>query len=185
MKKMLSIFLLLIPCLSFATVWKIVPEKSTLTFTATQNNAPVSGRFNTFSGEIQFDPEKLNTSFANISVDIQSISTSYEEVAKTLLGPQWFDARHYPKATFKTTRIKHTQGQEYQAEGNLSIRDKTLPISIFFKLKEYTPTSAVFVGHVSLKRLPFGIGQNEWAKTDQVKDEVLVNFTVTALKGVV
>lgn len=186
MRKLFGFFaLLLMPCLCFAMVWKIVPGKSTLTFTATQNNAPVSGGFKIFTGDIHFDPEKLNTSFANISVDIHSVSASYQELVSTLLGPDWFNAGQYPKATFKTTLITKAKDQEYEAQGHLTIRDKTVPVIVFFKLKEYTAGSAVFVGHLSLKRLLFGVGQGEWSKTDQIKDEVEVNFTVTTEKGVI
>lgn len=184
MRKALGFFaLLLMPCLCFATVWKIVPEKSHLTFTATQNNAPVTGSFKTFTADIDFDPRKLSTSHASVSVDINSVQASYQELVTTLLGPDWFNVKQYPTAIFKSTSIKKVKDNDYEAQGNLTIRDKTMPVSLFFNLKEYTDTTAVFVGHVSLKRLLFGVGQGDWAKTDQVKDDVEVKFLVTAAKA--
>lgn len=184
MRKLLGFFaLLLMPCLCFGAVWKIVPEKSTITFTATQNNAPVSGSFKTFTGDINFDPEKLNTSQVSISVDINSVKASYQELVNTLLGPDWFNVKQYPNATFKTTAITKVKDNQYQAQGNLTIRDKTVPVTVLFNVKEYSNTSAVFEGHVSLKRLLFGVGQGDWAKTDQVKDDVEVNFVVSTSKA--
>jgi polyisoprenoid-binding protein YceI len=184
MKKSLAFFtLLLMPCLCFSTVWKILPEKSSLTFTATQNNAPVSGNFKTFTADIDFDPAKLNTSHATVSVDINSVTASYQELVTTLLGADWFNAKQYPKAIFKSTSIAKVKDNDYQVQGNLSIRDKTIPVTVFFNLKKYTGNSAVFVGHASLKRLLFGVGQGDWAKTDQVKDDVEVNFSLFVVQS--
>lgn len=181
MKKLLAFFaLLLLPSLCFATVWKIVPDKSSLSFTATQNNAPAKGSFKKFMGDINFDPEKLNTSSANITVDISSLSSSYQELVNTLLSPDWLNASQFPTATFKSTAITKLKDKEYVADGNITIRDKTIPVKVFFTLQEYSANSAIFVGHISLQRLLFGVGQGEWAKTDQVKNEVEVEFSIVA-----
>lgn len=179
-KQLVAIALFLLPSLGFAAPWKIIPEKSSITFTATQNNAPIQGSFKKFEGEINFDPEKLESSQVNIRVDVSSVDTNYKTVAETLLAPEWFNAKKFPKATFKTTSFKKMQDKEFQAQGILSIRDKKVPIIVDFTLKEYTNNSAVFVGRILLRRLMFGVGQGEWAKTEQVKDQVAVDFTISA-----
>jgi polyisoprenoid-binding protein YceI len=179
-----AITLLLISPLMLAAVptWKMVPADSSISFIATQNDAPVKGQFKKFEGDIAFDPSQLNESHVNISVTLSSVTTSYDEVVKALQSPDWFNPKVFPKAEFKSTSFTKTGDKTYQANGILTIRDKTIPVVLIFTLKEYTDTKASVVGSTNLKRTDFGVGQGEWAKTDGVKDEVKVDFTINATK---
>src|SRR5690242_18300077 len=90
--------IIVLPGFSLAATphWKIVPNESTLTFTATQNDAPVTGKFKTFSGEINFDPAQLNASNVHIIVDMNSLSTSYDDLTTTLMTPDWLNIKIFP-----------------------------------------------------------------------------------------
>lgn len=178
----LTAFFSFMPILAGATTWQIVPKDSSLTFTATQNNAPVSGQFKTFTGEINFDPAKLDSSSVNIVVDVGSVTASYKDVADTLKTPDWFDTKVFPKAVFKASQFTKTGDKNYQAAGNLTIRDKTVPVTLTFTLDEYSPTNAHAAGSTTLKRSAFGVGRGDWASTDTVKDDVQVNFILSVVK---
>lgn len=162
--------------------WQMVPTESTLTFTATQNGSPVSGQFNTFTGDINFDPVQPAASHIRIVVDTGSVSTSYKEVGDTLKTPDWFDVKLFPQAVFTAANFTKTGDNTWQANGSLTIRDKSVPITLTFVLEEYSSTKARAKGKTTLKRTMFGVGKGDWAKTDQVKDDVEVDFTVTAVK---
>ncbi|RAP35714.1 polyisoprenoid-binding protein [Legionella quinlivanii] len=162
--------------------WEIVPAESQLIFTATQNGAPVSGEFKHFSGTILVDPADLKNSSIDIIVDISSISASYAELKATLITPDWFNAKLFPKAEFKSTQIEKTGENAYQAKGMLTIRDKTQPVVLSFTGEQPNPDKGVVNGSTGIKRIAFGVGQGEWSSTDEVKDEVTINFKVTAIK---
>lgn len=183
-KSVRAIFLLFIlfPLLGYAASWQIVPDKSTLTFTATQNNSPVTGQFKNFSGDIHFDPNQLATSQVDIVVDLGSVSTAYKEVADTLLTDDFFDVKDFPKAEFKATQFTKLNDKTYQANGTLTIRNKTLPLILTFTLTQYTDTNAIATGTALLKRTAFGVGRGEWSNTSNIKDDVKINFTLTATK---
>lgn len=169
---------------SFAapTLWQIIPKESQITFTAKQNGSPVSGRFKTFDGTIQFDPADLKNSKVQINVDTSSVSTSYGEVAETLKKSEWFDVKVFPEAKFVAEQFSKVDDKNYDAIGTLTIRDKSLPITLRFTLNNYTADKALATGYTTLKRNAFGVGQGEWASTDNVKDEVKVEFTLSAKK---
>lgn len=156
--------------------WQIVPDKSSLTFTATQNGSPVTGEFKTFSGEIQFDPTQLVSSHVAIQVNMGSVVTSYGQVADTLKTPDWFNIKLFPQAVFKASSFKKISDNTYQADGTLTIRDKTIPIVLTFTWMNVSKQSATVKGTTTLKRTQFGIGQGDWSSTDQVKDDVQVQF---------
>jgi polyisoprenoid-binding protein YceI len=179
-----ALMVLLMPAVGMAAspAWQIVPNESTITFTATQNNAPVSGEFKSFTGEINFDPAQLDTNNVRIAVDMESVTTSYAPVADTLKTAAWFDVKLFPQAVFKANHFTKTGDKTYQANGTLTIRDKTVPVVLNFVQQNYTKTKARVTGSTLLKRTQFGIGQGEWAKTNEVKDEVQVNFALTAVR---
>lgn len=183
-KLILTILTILFSSITFAAVpgWQIVPNESSINFTATQNNAPVTGKFSSFTGNINFDPTQLNNSNVKIVVDINSMTTSYEQVADTLKTAEWFDSKSFPNATFTSTGFVKTGDKTYQANGNLTIRDKTVPVQLTFTLKNYSADKLNLEGSTTLKRTAFGLGQGDWAKTDAVKDDVRVNFTLSANK---
>ncbi len=181
-KKWLIAILISLPSVTFAAVptWQIVPDKSSLTFTATQNGAPTTGTFKTFSGDISFDPNQLSMSHIKIVVDLASISDAYNTLADTLKTAPWFNTAVFPQATFVSKSITKTGAKTFAAQGDLTLRDKTLPITLTFTQTEYSATKAVMTGTTTIQRTAFGVGQGEWADTKAVKDAVTVNFTVTA-----
>jgi len=180
----LTLLALLIPVTVFAAVptWTIVPNQSSITFTATQNGAPVTGQFKTFTGDIHFDVNQLKDSNVKINVDMNSVTASYGEVGSTLKTPDWFNVKVFPQAVFTASKFTKTGEDTYQAQGTLTIRDKTVPVTLDFSGKEDSQHIAHLKGSTMLKRSAFGVGQGDWAKTDNIKDDVKVEFTLTATK---
>jgi len=179
-----SCYLLIMPLVAKASPpsWQIEPAASQLTFTATQNGAPVSGEFKNFAGTILFDPNDLKNSSIDIVVDINSINASYAEIKTTLMTSDWFNVKLFPKAEFKSTQIDKTGEKAYQAKGTLTIRDKAEPVVLMFTLEQPNPNKSNVVGNTVIKRTQFGVGQGEWAGTNQIKDDVTINFKVVADK---
>jgi polyisoprenoid-binding protein YceI len=162
--------------------WNIIPTESTLSFTATQNNAPVSGQFKTFNGDIVFDPSDLAHSKIKIIVDLNSVTTSYKEVGDTLKTPDWFQVKVFPNATFDATQFKKTGDNTFEANGQLTIRDKTLPVTLTFTLDEYSASKAHAKGQTTIQRNNFGVGQGEWSSTNEIKNDVKIEFNISATK---
>jgi len=176
-------FIFLQPNLASASVpqLKIVPEKSFIHFTAIQNDAPVKGEFTKFSGDIAFDPNQLDQSHVVITVDMNSVKSTYQDIDDTLKMSEWFDVSRFPQATFDVKKFVHVDGKNYEAQGVLTIRDKKVDLTLPFTLSEFSKTSAVAKGKTTIKRLMFGVGQGEWASTGEIKDDVVVEFEVTAV----
>ena len=170
-------------CIAAAPSWEIVPKDSSLSFTATQNGAPVTGKFTDFTGEINFDPNQLSESNVKIIVNVGSISDPYNQLSDTLKTPDWFNVKTFPQAIFQSSNFTKTGDKTFQAKGNLTIRDKTLPVTVTFTQKEYSQTKAVVKGSTIIKRTAFGVGQGEWSDTNAVKDDVQVDFTLTGVRN--
>lgn len=178
--------LTLVSTLSLAETpkWQMVPAESALSFTATQNNAPVTGQFKTFTGELKCDLAKVETCGSNIKivVDINSVSDAYNQLAETLKTTEWFDTKDYPHAVFQSNQVSKTGDNRYEAKGALTIRDKTQPVTLSFTQAEGTDSKVVFKGTTTVKRTAFGVGTGEWSDTNAIKDDVQINFTLAATR---
>ena len=182
LKKMIFILIIFpITCIAAVPSWKIVPSESFLSFTATQNDAPITGKFTNFSGEINFDPNQLSESNVKIIVNVGSVAASYNQLSDTLKTPDWFNVKVFPQAIFQSNNFTKTGDKTFQAKGNLTIRDKTLPIILIFSQKYYSQAKAVMKGSAIIKRTAFGVGQGEWSDTKAVRDDVQIDFTVTGV----
>ncbi|STX41088.1 putative YceI-like family protein [Legionella donaldsonii] len=162
--------------------WEIIPGESSLSFTATQNDAPVKGQFKQFTGKIFVDPNNYKSSKIDIIVDMNSVSADYADVKNTLITPDFFNVQMFPKAEFKATEFNKTGDKTYQAMGTLTIRDKSAPVTLTFTAVETSPGMALVEGTTTFKRSTFGVGQGDWASTDEIKDDVKVDFKLVAKK---
>lgn len=167
-----------------------VAEKSELRFVATQNHAPVEGRFTQFAAEIAFDPARPAECRIRAEIRLAAVAADYEEVARTLLTAPWFDAERFPAAVFEAFHCERFPEKAMQrpglgafrADGTLTLRGKTLPLSVQFVLERHDADGAAASGATTLRRTAFGIGQGEWAATDTVADEVAVRFRIEAIR---
>ncbi|PWY54418.1 polyisoprenoid-binding protein [Legionella qingyii] len=160
--------------------WTLVPNESSISFTATQNNAPVTGSFKEFTAKIVADPQNYQNSSVDVVVNMNSLTTSYAEISSILLSSDWFNAKEFPRAEFKSTKFTKKDDKNYEAIGILTIKNKSVPVTLTFTATESPKDHLVVEGHTNLKRLYFGIGQGDWSSTSEIKDEVTVNFKAVA-----
>lgn len=167
--------------------WSIIPAEGTLSFEGQQMGAPFTGRFPEFSGQIAFDPDRLDESRADITIAIAGLDAGSSDRNRYLPMDDWFAAARFPTARFVTEKITPglSRGQ-YVARGQLTIRDVTLPVTLPFTLDITSGENGGEVAHMrgetTLNRLDFGIGQGEWADTKSVAAEVRVRVDLRAVR---
>lgn len=154
---------------------KLLPAQSEIVFVARQMGVGVEGRFRKFDAQLAFDPAHLTTSKVVFSVDLGSATVGAPESDAELPKANWFNVAKFPQATFQSSAIKALGGGKFEVVGALSIkgqsRDLTVPVALTQAAGVTTAT-----GTFNLKRLAFRIGDNEWADTSMVADDVAVRF---------
>lgn len=180
--------LLLLPLPSLAgpqDAWTLDPKGSSLSFSVAQVGSIVSGRFPTWTGDIVLDPSSLASARIDIRIDTRPVSTNNRDVDSLMKGPNFLDVQKFPEARFVSTSISGS-GDRYEARGKLTIRDVTRDTVLPFTLAITDDSSqpgrvrATARGRIMLKRLDYGVGQNEWASTGQAANEVTVDLNVVA-----
>lgn len=158
-----------------------VQKNSTLTFTASWSGSGIDGRFKTWSADILFSPEALDRSKVTVSIDMASAATGDDQRDQSLPSGDFFDTAEHPKATFTATKFRKTGEGKFVADGTLDLRGVKKPLSLPFTLKIDGDT-ATARGVTTLDRTTFGVGQGEWASTDEIAAKVKVSFAITAKK---
>lgn len=158
--------------------------EQSLTFTTTQMGAAFTGRFENFTPQITFHPDALDQSHVKVEISLQSAETGDEERDEALQNEDWFNTQQYPIATFETADFQMNEGDNqdrypYLARGRLDLsgvqQDITLPFSFTID-DSTTPHSASAAGAVTLDRIEFGLGAENWDDHDSVGHKVEVRF---------
>ena len=161
---------------------KLVPAQSEIMFVSKQMGVPVEGRFKKFDAQLAFDPAKPEASKISFTVDVASATLGLPETDAELPKATWFNTSKFPQATFQSTAVKGLGGGKFEVSGTLGIKGATRNVLVPVVLTQSGATTNA-TGSFSLKRLSFQIGQNEWADTSMVADDVQVKFKF-ALTGV-
>lgn len=166
--------------------WTVDARSPSLAFSVTQVGSIVSGRFPTWTGEIVLDPSALASARIDVKIDTRTVTANNTDVDSLLKGPNFLSVQKFPEARFVATSIASKGGDRYEAQGKLTIRDVTrdavLPFTLAIADDPSKPGAlrASVKGRIVLKRLDYGVGQNEWASTGQIANEVTVDLNITA-----
>jgi cytochrome b561/polyisoprenoid-binding protein YceI len=158
-----------------------VAKGSTLNFSATWAGDAIEGQFKRWTADILFSPDALDRSKLTVSIDMSSAATGDDQRDSSLPSGDFFDTASHPKATYTASKFRKTGEGKFVADGTLDLRGVKKPLSLPFTLKIDGDT-ATARGVTTLDRTAFGVGQGEWASTDQIGGKVKVSFAITAQK---
>jgi polyisoprenoid-binding protein YceI len=128
-------------------------------------------RFNSMEASLDFDPENIEKSSLEVSVDMASIDVNNTAFAEQLRGSDWLDTAQFPKATFKTTRyvastaVAATAKNTFAFEGDLTFHGVTKPITLNATFhgggrNMLTRKNTLgFSANTTFKRSDFGVGK--------------------------
>lgn len=161
---------------------KLLQGQSEIVFVSKQMGVPVEGRFKKFDAQIAFEPTKPEASKIAFTVDIASATIGVPETDAELPKAAWFNTAKFPQATFQSTSVKGLGAGNFEVSGKLSVKGASRDVVIPIALVQAGATTTA-IGTFAVKRLTFKIGENEWADTSMVADDVQVKFKL-ALTGV-
>lgn len=88
------------------------------------------GRFNTFNGTFQYDPENVAAFSTEVIVDVASVNSNQAERDKHLRSKDFFNVDEYPEAHFVSTGYEDKGDGKGTLTGDLTLRGTTKSISI-------------------------------------------------------
>lgn len=149
---------------------------STLVFASNYQGETFTGKFGGFNTTLSFDPANLATSKLDVTIQLAGTKTGNDDRDSTLQTGDFFDVARFAQARYTATRFRALGGNQYAADGTLSLRGVSKPVTLTFT---WTPgAQPVLAGKATVKRLDFGVGGGDWADTSTIPNEVAISTKV-------
>ncbi|RDD80622.1 polyisoprenoid-binding protein [Dyella tabacisoli] len=172
MKYLLPLALALGASLASAADYTVQATSSKLGFGGNFQGTAFDGSFEKWTAAISYDAAKLTTSKFDVEVDLASAKTGDHDRDNALPGSDFFNVAKFPKAHFVTTGFRQN-GAQVVADGNLTLRGVTKPVSINVTFKPQG-TGATLDVTGTVKRLDFGVGGGDYADTSVIGADIKV-----------
>ncbi len=176
----------LTPAFAAPVSYKIDPAHTAVAFVVNHIGfSNVIGRFNTVGGDISFDKDAVEKSTVTVTIDSTSIDTNHAKRDEHLRSPDFFNAKEFPKLTFKSTKIEKTGDKTGKLHGDLTMLGVTKPVvlDITFNKDGVSPASkletAGFSARGTVKRTDFGMKYGAPA----VGDDIQLLIEIEAVKS--
>jgi polyisoprenoid-binding protein YceI len=120
---------------SWATFYRIDPDHTAILLSATHLGiGTVQGRFEKFSGTLEYDPKNIGASKVSVTIDAASIDTHQDFRDKHLRSSDFLDVEKYPEITFVSTEVTRTDKGRLKVLGNFSMHGVTHPMTLLAQL---------------------------------------------------
>ncbi len=170
-----SLFLLLASAPAMAADYVQAPG-STLVFASNYQGETFTGKFGGFTTTLSFDPAKLATSKLDVAIQLTGTQTGNGDRDGTLVSADFFNVAKFAQARYTATKFRALGGNQYAADGTLSLRGVSKPVTLTFT---WTPgAQPVLAGKATVKRLDFGVGGGDWADTSTIPNDVAISTKV-------
>ena len=174
----LTIIILFLSSIVFAQKYTATDAGSRVHFVIKNFGIKTGGDFTGLKGSIVFDPNALNTSTFNVSVNSNTVDTDNGSRDKHLRKEEYFNVEKYPLLTFVSTKItKSTSAGRFYVVGNITIKGVTKAIEFGFSAAP-TAIGYSFKGEFEINRRDFGVGGSSVSMSDNLK----VTLEITANK---
>ena len=126
------------------------------------------GRFEKYSGTLNFNPGAPEKSSVDVSVDTSSANVMSSEVLGQLVGPSVFDSAKFPNATFKSTSVVRTGPTTGKITGDLTIHGvtKSVTFDVTYNGGLHAPIGNAydlgFHATTTIKRSDYGLDKMIW-----------------------
>jgi polyisoprenoid-binding protein YceI len=161
---------------------QILADQSAIAFSYQQMGVAMNGKFERFTAQLSFDPDRPESAKATVDIDLAGVDTGSADSDQEVVGKPWLNTAAFPMARFTTGRVKALGDNRYEAAGQLTIKGKTQDVIIPATFVAQGKTG-VFDGRFNLRRADFAIGEGPWAAFDVVANEVQIQFRITANAG--
>jgi len=159
--------------------WLVVKADSHVKFTASQQGKSFTGEFKNYDALINFKEDTIDTAHVTATIDLGSVSAGDKDRDGALPGKEWFNVKAFPKAVFQSDDFVKTGDKAYEARGTLTMKDKSQPLTLPFKL-DINGAKAEMTGKVKIDRTLWEVGTGAWATDEWVSTEVVVDVKIKA-----
>jgi polyisoprenoid-binding protein YceI len=137
MKIIFTFALLSFQITAFASTWVINKDHSEMMFQVPYLTvSELTGRFNSFEGSALYTDDLKKIQEVSLRIQTSSIDTGNKLRDGHLKGADFFESQTYPEMIFNSTSVSMVRPGVYKAQGNLTIKKVTKPVTMEFTTTE-------------------------------------------------
>jgi polyisoprenoid-binding protein YceI len=170
--------------------WTIDSAHSEVNFTVRHMMiSNVRGRFEKFTGVVDFDEDNPANTTVNVQIEAASLSTRDPQRDGHLRSPDFLDAEKYPYLTFTSKRVNVIDEQHAKLVGDLTIRDITREVTLNVEYSgtsrsPWGSTNAGFTASTRISRKDWNLNWNVALETGGwlVGDEIKIDLELEIIQ---
>jgi len=173
------------------TTWKIDPAHSNAQFVVRHMMITnVRGGFSGVQGTVVYDPDDLNSSSVDVTIDKKTLSTGDATRDTHVKSAEFLDVENYPTITFKSKKITK-DGDDLKVIGDLTVHGVTKEVALNVEgptEEQKDPWGNIRVGAsatTKIKRSDFGLTWNAALETGGIMlgDDLKLEVDVSLIKA--
>jgi polyisoprenoid-binding protein YceI len=137
-------------------VFKINPDESTIKFHVDASVA-IDGTFDKWDATLTFTSTDPATGVLNIKIQADSVNTGSGMKDGKLKGKDFFNAKHDPYITFKSTKIEQIGPDTFSVNGDFTIRGVTRQEKLALTASGKGTGSGTIAGAMAFDRKEYGM----------------------------
>ena len=169
----------------FSTPWSIDKSHSSIKFEIRHFFSNVPGAFHEYNANVSFDPQNLDESSIDVTIQVASIDTENEKRDAHLKNEDFFEVDTWPTITFLSSKISSTGENTFLAKGKLTMKDVTVDFDLPFTLlgvmdhpwQENTKLAGI-TSNFQLLRNDFGVGTGNYISDAVIGNEVNITLNL-------
>jgi len=169
--------------------WTIDSAHSQITFSVRHMMiSNVHGRFEKFTGEVDFNEADPTRSLVNVQIEAESINTKEPQRDGHLRSADFFDVANFPVIGFKSTRVEKVNDTHGRIYGDLTLHGVThevvLDTEYAGQSKMWGKTAAGFSASTRINRKNWGLNWNQAVETGGilVGEDININIELEIVK---
>ena len=142
------------------------------------------GRINQPTGSFLLDPDNLDASFVNVEVELRRMDAGNRSRNQFLMSPDFFNAKEYPTASFRSEQISRDDSGTFLATGIFTMHGVSKQITV--PLGDYAEADVPKFGYRAGFESIFTVKRSEFGMTSRIDDGTLGDETriTIAVEGV-
>jgi polyisoprenoid-binding protein YceI len=146
--------------------WQLDPYHTQVEFSAKHlGMMTVRGHFADVSSTADIDPDQLEKTRVEVTIQAASIKTHNAIRDNDLRSPNFLETEKYPVITFASTDVESAGPDTYAVTGDLTIKGNTRPVTLqMTRLGEFNDPAMGhrigYSGHAKINRKDFGLSFN-------------------------
>lgn len=164
----------------YAGPYIVDKAQSKITFSGLHIENQFSANLDNYQIDINFDAQNLASSSIQVVFFLNNIKTGDSIYDATLIESDWLNLSKFKTAKFISNNISQEEENLFKADGKLTIKTITMPLTFKFRLSDLGNSSVKAISNLEIDRLNYEIGKDSDPEAEWVSRNINIDIELVA-----